>query len=77
MFKRTKYVIKGSNSHYYVAGLTLYTTSTGLGSAKLYNSESEATTRMKTMNRYLPSEYKPLEVVPVTIMVQEVYNNVK
>lgn len=72
MFKRTKYVIKGANGHYYVAGLSLYTTSTGLGDAKLYNSETDADTRLKTMNSYLTSEYKPLRVVPVTVLIQEV-----
>lgn len=72
MFKRTKYVIKGANGHYYIAGLTLYTTGTWLGEAKLYNSDTEALTRLKTLNNYLSKEYKPLEVVPVTVMVQEV-----
>lgn len=45
--------------------------STGLGDARLYNNKAEATTRMKTLNKYLPKEYKPLEVVPVTTLVQE------
>lgn len=71
MQRSRKYAIKGANDFYYITGLELYAMSTGLGDARLYNNKAEATTRMKTLNKYLPKEYKPLEVVPVTTLVQE------